>query len=389
MSENLLSIVGADVFDGNRLRRGAAVVVDKGHIVAVVSETEAARRGPVHDCGGGVIAPGFVDLQVNGGGGVLFNNRPTVEALKVIADAHASVGTTSILPTLITDRPDVTEAAIAATISAIEIGVAGIVGLHLEGPHLSPARRGAHQVELIRPMQQSDLDVLVAAAAQLPVLKVTVAPESVSESQIATMAAAGIVVSLGHSDATFEACTAAVAAGASCVTHIFNAMSQLVGRMPGLAGAALQHGRLSAGLIADLIHVHPATIALALRAKQGPGEIFLVTDAMSTVGSDQEWLTLNGRRIERRGNRLTLEDGTLAGAHVDFATSIRNLVGSVGLPLERVLAMATSLPAQVIGMTDRLGHIEPGRQADLVHLDDQGRLAAVWRTGESLPVFND
>ncbi|PRX29416.1 N-acetylglucosamine-6-phosphate deacetylase [Meinhardsimonia xiamenensis] len=368
------------VFDGARLLADHALVVEDGAVAALLPRGEVTDVA-LQDHGPGVLAPGFVDLQVNGGGGVMFNDAPTLETLRRIASAHARLGSTAILPTLITDTPERTAQAIAAAVQAVAEGVAGIAGLHLEGPHLSRARHGAHDPALIRPMVEEDVQLLLAAAARLPVLKVTLAPESVAPAQIARLAAAGVVVSLGHSDAGFAECMAAVAAGARCVTHLFNAMSQLGSREPGLVGAALAAGELSAGLIADAIHVHPATLALALRAKAGPGKLYLVTDAMATAGSDIDSFTLDGREVRRHDGRLTLADGTLAGADLEMARALQVMIEQAGAAPESALAMATAVPAQVIGAGDRLGHLAPGRTADFVLLGKGWELRGVWRAG--------
>ena len=332
---------------------------------------------------GGILAPGFVDLLVNGGGGVMFNTAPTIETLATIAAAHARLGATTILPTLITDTPEVTLAAISAVVDALDENVPGIAGLHLEGPHLCPARKGAHAGTLIRPMTAADEDMLIAAADKLPVLKVTLAPEAVTPEQIGRLTYAGIIVSLGHSDCTVEEAEAAQVAGATCVTHLFNAMSQMTARAPGLVGVALSNGALSAGLIADGIHVHPANMRAALAAKAGPGGIFLVSDAMAPAGSDITRFELNGREIRRVDGRLPLADGTLAGADLDLATAIRN-VHAFGADLAELLAMATSRPAQVAGLLGRQGHLTPEGPADFVHLTDDLHLNAVWQSGAQL-----
>ncbi|GAA0775796.1 N-acetylglucosamine-6-phosphate deacetylase [Roseibium denhamense] len=372
---------GARIFDGMSFQDDAALCVHDGKVVRICATADLPEGAEVTDLGGGILAPGFVDLQVNGGGGVMFNSAPALETLKTIAEAHASIGATSILPTLITDTRETTAAAIQAVQQAISEGVPGIAGLHLEGPHLSVARKGAHDADLIRPMEPADLESLLAAAKSLPVLKVTVAPESVKPEQIRALSAAGILVSLGHTDSRFADCQEAVAAGARCVTHLFNAQSQLGNREPGVVGAALQLGDLSAGLIADGIHVHPATMASAIRAKQGPGHIFLVSDAMATAGSTITDFLLNGRKIERRDNRLTLQDGTLAGAHLDLTTAIRNLVHLCGIPLETALAMATSGPAALIGRSEQIGTLRHGANADFVHLSSDLELRSVFRAG--------
>ena len=372
-----LALTGATVFDGDRLLARHAVVVTDAAVAEVVPDDALPPAMDRLRLPGGTLSPGFVDLQVNGGGGIMFNDAPTVATLRTMAEAHARLGATAILPTLITDRPDITAAAIEAAVQAVAEGVPGIAGLHLEGPHLSVARKGAHDPALIRPMEDADLAALLGAAARLPALMVTVAPESVNPQQVAALAGAGVHVSIGHSDCTFAEAQALAEAGAACVTHLFNAMSQLGNREPGLVGATLALPGLSAGLIADLIHVHPEVIRAALAAKRGPGRVFLVSDAMAPAGSDIDHFALNGRRIERRDGRLTLSDGTLAGADLDLATAVRNL-RSVGIPREEALAMATTIPGDLIGRDVRL---VPGARADLLHLDEAGTLTAVWQGG--------
>lgn len=374
---SITAYIGAAVFDGATRHFDTALLVEGGHVAGIGDVPAGAT---IRTLPSGTITPGFVDLQVNGGGGVLFNDDPSVATLTTIAQAHGRLGTTALLPTLITDTPAQVSAAIDAVEQAIAASVAGIVGLHIEGPHLSIARKGAHDPALIRPMQCGDLALLLDAATRLPHLMVTVAPENVSPAQIKTLTDAGIVISLGHTNASFTDCKAAAEHGATCATHLFNAMSQLTGREPGLVGAALEMATLHAGLIADGIHVSAASIRVALRAKQGPGAVFLITDAMSTVGADITEFTLNGRKILRRDNRLTLEDGTLAGADLDMPTALRFMVDEVGLTPDAALGMATTGPARVIGAAS-VGMLAAGMPADFVHLDDKLNLKNVWQGG--------
>lgn len=372
--------VGASVFDGERLHADAALVVEGDRIAGIVpvDEAPAGERIPL---GGGTIAPGFVDLQVNGGGGVMLGDRPGVEEIATICAAHARLGALALLPTLITSTPAVTRAVIEAGVSAAG-RVAGFLGLHLEGPHLDPRRKGAHDPSLIRPMTAEDLAVLVSAAERLPVLVVTLAPEAATAAQITALAQAGAVVSLGHSDCAAATAAAAFAAGARMTTHLFNAMSQLGNREPGLVGATLDAEEVRAGLIADGIHVHPIAMRAALAAKRGPDGVFLVTDAMAVAGTGLTSFTLNGRTIHRRDGRLTLADGTLAGADLDFPGAIRVLVGSGLATLPQALAMATSGAAAAIGKPG-LGRLAAGAPADFVWLDDALRLGSVWRRGQA------
>ncbi|MGI9506441.1 MAG: N-acetylglucosamine-6-phosphate deacetylase [Geminicoccaceae bacterium] len=381
MSAKLIAYRGASIFDGERRYEDHALIVQGARVHSIVPDANRPHTAENIDLDGGTLAPGYVDLQVNGGDGIMFNDDPSVGTLRRMVDAHARLGATSILPTLITDTPDRTHAAIAAVHQAIAENVPGIIGLHLEGPHLSILRKGAHDPDLIRPMNAGDLAVLVDAAKQLPCLKITVAPEVVTQDQIRTLNEAGAVVSLGHSNADFNTCALAVKAGASCVTHLFNAMSQIGNREPGLVGAALGLGAVSAGLIADGIHVHPQTIATALRAKAGPGRLFLVSDSMATAGSDITGFTLNGRPIRRGNGHLTLEDGTLAGADLDLTTAIRVLTKDVDHGFVDALRMATSLPARVIRQPHAVGRLATGMPADMIRLSETTQLIDVWRAG--------
>jgi N-acetylglucosamine-6-phosphate deacetylase len=369
------ALVGAAVFDGKRLLQEHAVVIrDGAPSVVTLDNLPADCTKTVLD--GGTLLPGFVDLQVNGGGGVMFNDDPSVRTLRTIADAHASLGTRAFLPTLITDTPAKTTAAIGAVQKAIQQGVPGIIGLHLEGPHLCVARKGAHDAQLIRPMTAPDLRELIAAASALPNLMVTVAPENVTAPQISALAAAGARVFLGHSDADYGAAQAAFAAGAQGTTHLFNAMSQLGSRAPGLVGATLDTTTAFAGLIADGVHVHPATIRTALNAKSGPSDIFLVTDAMACAGSDIKQFKLGNRTILRNNGRLTLEDGTLAGADLELAQALKVMIKEVGDSPASAFARATSIPAAIL--RDPLGvGTWPENVENLIYLGEDFSVQAV------------
>lgn len=374
------ALTAARIFDGDGWHDDAALVVRDGLVEAILPVGSLSADLPRTDAGA-MLAPGFVDLQVNGGGGVMLNDHPDVPTIRTICAAHAPFGTTALLPTLITDTPAITAAACAAGEQAARQAVPGFLGLHLEGPHLSLARKGAHDPKLIRPMTKDDLAALVAARKTMPVLLTTVAPESVYPQQVAALAQAGIVVSLGHSDTSAATARAYGQAGASVVTHLFNAMSQIGNREPGLAGATLDTQSLSAGLIADGIHVDPTTIGIAIRAKRGPGKIFLVTDAMATIGTDMTSFTLNGRTIHRRDGRLTLADGTLAGADLDMISAVRFMHRTIGLDLAEALRMASLYPAEAAGQAHRLGRLARGTAADIVALSDTLDVNGVWIGG--------
>jgi N-acetylglucosamine-6-phosphate deacetylase len=379
---DLLAVSGARIFDGYNWHDDAALLIEFGHVASIVPANAVPERSESVHLDGGFVVPGFIDLQVNGGGGVLFNNDPSVEAIRTISAAHAQFGTTALLPTLITDTVDVSLAAMQAGRDAQKLGIPGFLGLHLEGPHLAVARKGTHDPSLIRSMDDVDLQRLIALRSELPNLLVTVAAETVAAPQISALAEAGIIVSIGHSDASFDLTSAAFGAGASMVTHLFNAMSQLGNREPGVVGAALTADSTYAGVIADGIHVHPQTLQLALRTKSGPGRLFLVTDAMSQTGTNLKTLELNGRTITRSHGALRLSDGTLAGADLDMIDAVRFLIQKLGMPMEEALRMASLYPAQAMRIDGPYGHLNPGARANFVHLTPALSVSETWIAGE-------
>jgi N-acetylglucosamine-6-phosphate deacetylase len=364
-----IAYTGARIFDGEKWWDRSALVVADGRIEGIIAADSPtdAERVPMN---GGMLVPGFIDLQVNGGGGVLLNDDQSVDAIRAICANYARFGTTALLPTLITDTREKNIAVIAAGVEAARQKVPGFLGLHIEGPHLAVARKGAHDPSLIRPMEEDDLARLIEARGKLPNLISTVATESVTPNQIARLAEAGVVVSLGHTDANAAAVLAAVEAGAKMVTHLFNAQSQIGPRDPGVIGSALDRGELSAGLIADGVHVHPTNIALALRAKRGPARIFLVTDAMSPTGTEGESFVLAGRTVLRKDGALRLPDGTLAGADLTMIDAVAYMHRTVGVELDEVLRMASAYPADALGVGHERGRLQPGMRADIVHLGD-------------------
>jgi len=382
MSE-FTALTHADVFDGTDWHRDTTLLIRDGKIASIGDAIP--EEALCIDAEGALIVPGFIDLQVNGGGGVMLNDDQSAEGIAQICAAHARFGTTGLLPTLITDTPEITAAAIAAGKDAKAKAIPGFLGLHLEGPHLSVARKGTHHPALIRPMQQQDLERLLALEGAFDGLMITVAPENTTEDQVRQLAQAGFIVSLGHTNTAYETAQAYAAAGARTATHLFNAMSPLENRTPGLVGAALNLGSLSCGIIADGFHVHPASMSIALRAKQGPGRIFIVSDAMSTIGTDLTGLTLNGRQIFRKDGRLTLADGTLAGADIDMLSSVRFIHETIGLPFEEALRMASLYPAEAIRIADRKGQLKRGFDADFVMLTPAHAMKATWIAGK--PVF--
>jgi N-acetylglucosamine-6-phosphate deacetylase len=367
---------GSAIFDGTTLHPDAVLLVEGAHVLGLsdhVPKGATEMRLPP-----GTLSPGFLDLQLNGGGGHMVGPLTDAASLARLCVLHQGLGATEILPTLITDTPEVTARVIAAGVQAARALVPGFLGLHLEGPHLDPKRQGAHDPDLIRPMTPADLAMLCQAAADLPCLMVTLAPAAVTPGQIRALAQAGVIVSLGHAEASYAEAQAAIAAGARCVTHLFNAMSQLGNRAPGLVGAVLSSG-IAAGLIADGHHVAPEVLRIAMAAR--PDGLFLVSDCMAAAGSDEQVFAIGGRRVTRKDGTLRLDDGTLAGADLTLPRAVQVMVQQVGLPLAQALAMATRTPATVIRRPD-LGHLQPGAVADMVHLSVDLTLTGVWRAAQ-------
>lgn len=369
------------IFDGRHWHENAAVLLDGPRVRALVAQAELPRGLPVRRLPeGAILTPGFIDLQVNGGGGVLLNDDPTPEAMRAIARAHRRLGTTALLPTLISDRREKTMAAIAS--ARVVVGHDGIIGLHLEGPFLNPARAGVHARAHIVRAEMIDLDWL-RPLGEAGRSTITLAPECVPEGFIRALVEAGIRVCAGHSEASAEIVPRAMGEGLSGVTHLFNAMPPFQGRAPGLVGTALAERRLTAGLIVDCLHVDPVSVRAAFHAKGGDG-IALVTDAMPTVGSDKTEFELTGQKISLRDGRLVTADGTLAGAHLDLATAVRNAVTRCGIPLGDALRAATTTPATFLGLGHGRGVLIPGARADLVALDPDLRIIGRWHEGEEI-----
>jgi N-acetylglucosamine-6-phosphate deacetylase len=383
MSSGRYALTGARIFDGDEWHDRAALVVNEGVVEGIMAADSPsdARRVPLN---GGMLVPGFVDLQVNGGGGALLNATPTVGAIRTICESFQQFGTTACLPTMVTDTPEVTDRVVEAGMEAARQGIPGFLGLHLEGPHLSVARKGAHDPALIRPFSENDLQRLIHARSGMPALLTTVAAETVTPDEIASIVAAGVVVSIGPSDAPDQLVAEAAAAGATMVTHLFNAQSQMGNREPGVVGAALDLGTFYAGLIADGVHVHAATIRNALRAKTGPGRIFLVTDAMMVTGTNATSFDLTGRTVFRKDGVLRLADGTLAGADLTMIDAIIYMHRTIGLELGEALRMAALYPAEAMHLDRTHGHLHRGARADMVHISEDLQVRQTFIGGEDV-----
>jgi N-acetylglucosamine-6-phosphate deacetylase len=377
---SLEALVNARVLLDDGLAEGRAVLVDGARIAAVVDEGDArARAARRHDLEGALLLPGFVDCQVNGGGGVLFNDEPSVESIEAIGRAHRRFGTTAFLPTLISDDLSVIRRAIAAVQEAMERRVPGVIGVHIEGPFISAARKGAHDAAKFRDLDALGVQLLSSLKAGRTL--VTLAPEMATADTIRALADSGVVISAGHTNATFEQTLDAFRGGVSGVTHLFNAMSPMTNREPGTVGAALYHPDCWCGLIVDGRHVHPAVLRIALRAKS-PDRFMLVTDAMPSVGSDRDHFMLQGRRITVKDGVCVDENGTLSGSAIDMASAVRNAVELLGVPLETAVRMASAHPARFLRLDDELGRIAPGLRASFVVADDDLRVRATWIDGK-------
>ena len=374
------ALVNARVLVDDGFRDDLAVLLDDGGDIAALVPASQARTqaDEIDDLAGGWLAPGFIDAQVNGGGGVLFNNDTSVEAIAAIGRAHRRFGTTGFLPTLISDDAEVMARAIDATRAAIAAGVPGVLGVHLEGPYIAPARKGTHDAGKFRVPDAAE--VAMATSLDNGITLITLAPEQVPLATIRAMAARGAIVVAGHTAASYEQARAGLEAGLRGFTHLYNAMSPLQGREPGAVGAALEDRDSWCGVIVDGVHVHPGSLRVALAAKPR-GKLFLVTDAMPMVGADDPAFALYGEVITAVDGVVRNAAGALAGSALDMATAVRNCVRLLGLPLDEAARMASTYPADFLGLDGRCGRIAAGLQADLVLLDESLAVRSTWIAG--------
>jgi N-acetylglucosamine-6-phosphate deacetylase len=357
---------------------GKAVAIRDGRIAGVIDSADIPAGVARRDLDGGLLIPGFIDTQVNGGGGVLFNDAPTVEAIAAIGAAHRAYGTTGFMPTLISDDLTVVDAALRAAEQAIEAGVPGVLGVHIEGPFLNESRKGIHDPSKFRVLDD-------AAVALLSSLKrgktlVTLAPETTTPDMIRRLTDAGVIVAAGHTNAAYATMRQALDAGLTGVTHLFNAMSPLTSREPGVVGAALENQHAWCGIIVDGRHVDPTVLRIALRAR--PLDRFmLVTDAMPTVGMADKSFNLQGRHIQVIDGVCVDDAGTLAGSDLDMIGAVRNAMAMLGLSLEDAVTIASASPAAFLGLASQRGTIQAGQAADLVLLDDALTVRETWIDG--------
>ncbi len=366
------------LFDGQDFIDDQVLTITDGVISAIDQNTNDVDVKTT-----GLVVPGYIDLQVNGGGGALFNDSPSVEVLKTIMAAHAKFGTTAMMPTLITDKIEVMAQAADAMSEAVANKIPGIIGIHFEGPHLSLAKKGTHCAELIRPISDDEWKIL--SRKDIGQVMVTLAPETVMPEDITRMVELGIKVCLGHTNASYASAQEAVDAGATGFTHLFNAMSPLQGREPGVVGCALLNDNTQCGLIVDGHHVDYASCQLAIKTKP-VGGVFLVTDAMPPVGTDQTEFPLYDRTVYVENGKLTSSTGELAGSSLDMATAVRNTHLGLKIPLGESLRMASLYPARYLYRDQKLerGELKIGMQADMVILSDDLSVLETWIGGERL-----
>lgn len=377
------ALVGARIFTGEEFLENQALIINGDAIEAVVPASDLSADFVRVELSGGVLAPGFIDLQVNGGGGAFFTNNTSVDAIQTMLDGHRPTGTTSFLPTLISDTREVHQAGVRAVADAVGAGIKGVLGVHVEGPFFDMARRGAHNERYIRKMEQADIDWLVASVKAQHEFKVmlTLAPEHADAGQIKQLTSAGVVVCAGHTDGHYDDVVAALKEGLTGFTHLYNAMRPTTGREPGVVGAALEDTNSWCGIIIDTYHVHAASARIAYAAKP-KGKMYLVTDAMSTVGSPEKSFQIYGETIYEKDGCLVNAEGRLAGSAIGMIDAVRLNTHWVGVELAESLRMASLYPAEFMQVDNYLGRIRANYRADLVHFTDDFKVTRTWIAGD-------
>ncbi|WP_420429983.1 N-acetylglucosamine-6-phosphate deacetylase [Kordiimonas sp.] len=372
------ALTDARMFIGPRWTDEIALIIEGDTIKSLMKVSEVPAEMERISLGGNILTPGFIDTQVNGGGGVLFNDAPTVDGIIKIAEAHRAFGTTAMLPTLISDDLSVVDRAMRATGEAIEAGVPGILGIHIEGPFLNVKKKGVHDPQKFRTIDEDAFSLLTSL--KRGITHVTIAPERTTPEMIRRLTDAGVILSAGHTAASYEDTNTALKAGLKGFTHLYNAMTALESRAPGVVGAALESRSAYAGIIVDGFHVHKASLNVALHAK-GADHLMLVTDAMPCVGADDPNFILQGRPITVENGKATAPDGTLAGSALDMASAVKNTHEMLGVSLDAALRMASGTPAAFLGLSKTYGSLHAGARADLVLLNDNVEVQGVWIGG--------
>ncbi|MDO8281769.1 MAG: N-acetylglucosamine-6-phosphate deacetylase [Thermodesulfovibrionia bacterium] len=370
----MYALTNCDIFTGKQVIHDKSILIKGNTIVDILDEDSLTDEIEIIDLGRKSVAPGFIDLQVNGGGGKLFNDAPTKETILDIAKAHQQFGTTNFLPTLITDSREKIQEAIQSVSSLIKNGDKAILGIHLEGPFINPKKAGVHNKEFIQTLSDTDLSLL--SSLDNGKTLITLAPEMCKSELLSQLSSQGILISAGHSDATLEDIQNAVKAGLSCATHLFNAMSQFSSREPGLVGAALVEDDLYCGIIVDGFHVHFSSVKIAWSAKK-KGKMFIVTDSMPPVGSHECNFQLGPYSIRVENGKCVTGDDILAGSALDMATAVRNCIQKVGIPKDEALRMASTYPAHYLSLNNKLGYIAPGYEANLTIFNNEINISSV------------
>lgn len=377
----LSALINGRILTDHGIRDGLAVVLENDRIRSVIPEHELpGQLENRKSLEGNFLLPGFIDIQVNGGNGLLFNDAPTVETIQTIGDAHRQFGTTGFLPTLISDDLDVIKQVILAVNRAIKQNIKGVLGIHIEGPFLNPERKGIHDVSRFRQLNDEAIALLSSSGSGKTL--VTLAPEQTTPDLIRKLVDNSIIVSAGHSNASYEVIQTALANGLTGFTHLFNAMPALSSRFPGIVGAALEDQHSWCSIIVDGHHVHPMLLRLAMSCK-AKNRLILITDAMSSVGTDLQTFTLQGRTITVENGKCTAKDGTLAGSHLDMASAIRNSMALLNVDFEQAVFMASRYPAEFLGLENELGSIKQGYRANLVLADKDLNILDTWINGQS------
>lgn len=380
---NEFALIGARIFTGDHFLDNHSVIIHKDRIENIIPTTEVSADIFKIDLNGGVLAPGFIDLQVNGGGGKFFTNTPNLSAINNILDAHRSKGTTSLLPTLISEGVAPHQAGVTAVKTAIAAGFKGVLGIHIEGPFFSAEKRGAHAEKFIREITKADIDWLKTINTHDLKFLLTLAPETIPQGIIHQLSQSGILVFAGHTNATYEQTLTALGEGLHGFTHLYNAMRPTTARDPGVVGAALENNHSWCGIILDGHHVHPAVARAACRLKKD--KLFLVSDAMATVGSkDKSFLLYDENIAEIAGAspKLVTQQGKLAGSAIGLIDAVRYATVDVGLELAKSLRMASLYPACCLQLDHQLGKIQPGYRADLVHFTENFGVTSTWVAGD-------
>lgn len=373
------TILAENVLINGNWEKNQVLTIKEGVITHIEALSDSKKqREEIPERVSNRLIPGYIDTQVNGGGGVMFNHAPTFKSIEIMAKAHRKFGTTTLFPTLITDDIATIESAANAVSEAIESGHPSVEGIHFEGPHLSVEKKGVHLSKYIRPL--TDRELATYTRKDLGKAMITVAPENTSCDVIRDLVNQGVIVALGHSNAPFDMVERAIEAGATGFTHLYNAMSPFTSREPGMVGAALLSNN-TCGIIVDHQHLHPKAVELAFKTK-GPSQLMLVTDAMAHVGADEDVIDFFDTHITRVGNKLTTPDGTLAGSCLDMHGAVINCVNDIGISLEEASYMASAAPSVFMGINEKLGSIAVGQRANFVELSEHNALANVWQNGE-------